>query len=47
MAFRKHFEFFGHNFASRNARKSIKGSEDLYYSLKCKEVLIQKINSLD
>jgi len=34
---------FGHNFGTRNARKSIKPSKDLYYSLVSNENSSQKM----
>jgi len=40
-------EFFDHNFAPRNASKSIKGSKDLYYSLESNKVLSHITGSLD
>jgi len=39
--------FFGHNFDTRNARKSIKGSKDSYNSLESNEALSQNIDTLD
>jgi len=39
------FRKFGYDFGTRNARKSIKGSKDLYYSLVSNKTLIQTIGS--
>jgi len=39
-------EFFVYNFETRNARKSIKGSKDLYYSLVSNKTLSHEIGSL-
>jgi len=38
---------FWHNFGIRNARKSIKGSKDSYYSLESNITLSHNIGSLD
>jgi len=40
-------KFFGHNFRTRNARKSIKGSKDSYYSLESNKTLSYNSGSLD
>jgi len=47
MEFLKYLEFLGHNFGPRNARKSIKGSNDSHYSLESNKSLSNKIGSLD
>jgi len=39
--------FFGHNFGTRNARKSIKGSKDSYHSLESHKTLSHEIGSVD
>jgi len=40
-----YLQYFGHIFGTRNARKSIKPSEDLYYSFLSNKNLSQKYGS--
>jgi len=47
MEFLKYLEFLGHNFETRNTRKSIKGAKDWYYSLESNKILSHEIGSLD
>jgi len=37
--------YFGHNFGTRNARKSIKPSKESYYSLEYNKILSHEIGS--
>jgi len=43
--FSSKFRFLNHNFRSRNAKKLIKGSNDLNYSLVSNKTLSRKIGS--